>query len=119
MFKKLIRNIENDAIEIKVIPRIKSKPDKKFKIDGCAYYLYNLQDECIIFMYKSFIKEKVKSNVLGHIFNKGKCKDIDYIRLDGVYQNKINEFNGEYFVHSQYVTSVILDEAYKYINDLN
>ena len=39
------------------------------------------------------------------------------MQLEYLYNMKLNEFNGEDFIHSQYVTSVILDNVYKILND--
>ena len=38
------------------------------------------------------------------------------MQLEYLYNMKLNKFNGEDFIHSQYVTSVILDNVYKNLN---
>ena len=108
--------LEEDAIQVKNIKRPKCKPISKLKLEGSTYYISEDETNLIAFQYKSFAKEKVKSQVIGSLFNKNKCKGCDYIDLERVYNDKINEFNGEEFKHSQYVTTSILDEIYELLN---
>lgn len=118
LFKSLITTLEEDSIQVKIIKRPKCKPISKLKLDGSTYYISEDETNLIAFQYKSFSKDKVKSQVIASLFNKNKCKGCDYIDLERVYNDKLNEFNGEEFKHSQYLTSCILDEIYKLLNKL-
>ena len=102
-----------EGIKVDIIKRPKDKPICKFKIHGELYYLVKTNEDIIVFPYKSTIKGKA----IASIFNIELCKDRDYMQLEYLYNMKLNEFNGEDFIHSQYVTSVILDNVYKTLND--
>ena len=99
--------------KITIIKRPKDKPICKCKVDGELYYLVKTNEDIIVFPYKSSIKGKA----IASIFNIELCENKDYMQLEYLYNMKLNEFNGEDFVHSQYVTSVILDNVYKILND--
>ena len=105
--------IMEEGIKVDIIKRPKDKPICKFKMHGELYYLVKTNEDIIVFPYKSSIKGKV----IASIFNIELCKDKDYMQLEYLYNMKLNEFNGEDFVHSQYVTSIILDNVYKNLND--
>ena len=105
--------LSRDAIDIKMIKRPKQKPLKKLKLDGVIYYLSEDDENYYTFAYKNFTKDKVKSQVVASIFNKEKCKNADWFELAQLYNNKINEHNQKKYIHSQYITDVILDEIYK------
>lgn len=113
--KKLFNSapLSRDAIDVKIIKRPKQKPLKKLKLNGATYYLSEDDENYYTFLYKSFTKEKVKNQVVASIFNKTKCKDADWFELAQLYNDKINEYNQESYVHNQYITDVILDEIYK------
>ena len=102
-----------EGIKVDIIKRPKDKPICKFKIYGELYYLVKTNEDIIVFSYKSSIKGKV----IASIFNIKLCKNKDYMQLEYLYNMKLNEFNGEDFIHSQYVTSVILDNVYKNLNE--
>ena len=102
-----------EGIKVDIIKRPKDKPICKFKICGELYYLVKTSNDIIVFPYKSSIKGKA----IASIFNIELCRNKDYMQLEYLYNLKLNEFNGEDFVHSQYVTSVILDNVYKILND--
>ena len=102
-----------EGIKVDIIKRPKDKPICKFKVDGELYYLVKTTEDIIVFPYKSSIKGKV----IASIFNIKSCKNKDYMQLEYLYNMKLNEFNGEDFIHSQYVTSVILDNVYKNLNE--
>ena len=102
-----------EGIKVDIIKRPKDKPICKFKIYGELYYLVKTNEDIIVFPYKSSIKGKA----IASIFNIESCKNKDYMQLEYLYNMKLNEFNGEDFIHSQYVTSVILDNVYKHLND--
>lgn len=102
-----------EGIKVDIIKKPKDKPICKFKVYGELYYLVKTNEDVIVFPYKSGIKGKV----IASIFNIELCKNKDYMQLEYLYNMKLNEFNGEDFVHSQYVTSVILDNVYKNLND--
>lgn len=102
-----------EGIKVDIIKRPKDKPICKFKVDGELYYLVKTDENIIVFPYKSSIKGKAITS----IFNIELCKDKDYMQLEYLYNMKLNEFNGEDFAHSQYVTSVILDNVYKTLDD--
>ena len=106
-------SIMKDGIKVNIIKRPKDKPIYKFKVYGELYYLVKTSNDIIVFPYKSSIKGKA----IASIFNIELCKDRDYMQLEYLYNMKLNEFNGEDFIHSQYVTSVILDNVYKTLND--
>lgn len=103
----------DEGIKVDIIKRPKDKPICKFKIYGELYYLVKTNEDIIVFPYKSTLKGKA----IASIFNIELCKDKDYMQLEYLYNIKLNEFNGEDFIHSQYVTSVILDNVYKNLND--
>ena len=102
-----------EGIKVDIIKRPKDKPIYKFKVYGELYYLVKTNEDIIVFPYKSSIKGKA----IASIFNIELCKNKDYMQLEYLYNMKLNKFNGEDFVHSQYVTSVILDNVYKHLND--
>ena len=102
-----------EGIKVDIIKRPKDKPVCKFKVYGELYYLVKTNEDIIVFPYKSSIKGKA----IASIFNIELCKNKDYMQLEYLYNMKLNEFNGEDFIHSQYVTSVILDNVYKILND--
>ena len=102
-----------EGIKVDIIKRPKDKPICKFKVYGELYYLVKTNEDIIVFPYKSSIKGKV----IASIFNIKLCKNKDYMQLEYLYNMKLNEFNGEDFIHSQYVTSVILDNVYKNLNE--
>ena len=102
-----------EGIKVDIIKRPKDKPICKFKVDSELYYLVKTNKDIIVFPYKSSMKGKA----IASIFNIELCKDKDYMQLEYLYNIKLNEFNGEDFAHSQYVTSVILDNVYKNLND--
>lgn len=102
-----------EGIKVDIIKRPKDKPICKFKVHGELYYLVKTNEDIIVFPYKSSIKGKV----IASIFNIKLCKNKDYMQLEYLYNMKLNEFNGEDFIHSQYVTSVILDNVYKNLNE--
>ena len=102
-----------EGIKVDIIKRPKDKPICKFKIYGELYYLVKTSEDIIVFPYKSSIKGKA----IASIFNLELCKNKDYMQLEYLYNMKLNKFNGEDFIHSQYVTSVILDNVYKNLND--
>lgn len=102
-----------EGIKVDIIKRPKDKPICKFKIYGALYYLVKTNEDIIVFPYKSSIKGKV----IASIFNIELCKSKEYMQLEYLYNMKLNEFNGEDFIHSQYVTSVILDNVYKNLNE--
>ena len=102
-----------EGIKVDIIKRPKDKPICKFKVDGELYYLVKTNEDIIVFPYKSSIKGKA----IASIFNIELCKNKDYMQLEYLYNMKLNEFNGEDFAHSQYVTSVILDNVYKNLNE--
>ena len=102
-----------EGIKVDIIKRPKDKPICKFKVDGELYYLVKTSNDIIVFPYKSSIKGKA----IASIFNIKLCKNKDYMQLEYLYNMKLNEFNGEDFIHSQYVTSVILDNVYNHLND--
>lgn len=102
-----------EGIKVDIIKRPKDKPICKFKVCGELYYLVKTNEDIIVFPYKSSIKGKA----IASIFNIELCKNKDYMQLEYLYNMKLNEFNGEDFIHSQYVTSVILDNVYKTLND--
>lgn len=106
-------SLPSDAIEVKVIKRPKQKPLKKLKLNGATYYLSEDNENYYTFEYKSFTKDKVKSQVVASIFNKAKCKNVDWFELSQLYNDKINEYNQKTYVHSQYITDTILTEIYK------
>ena len=106
-------SIMEEGIKVDIIKRPKDKPICKFKVYGELYYLVKTNEDIIVFPYKSSIKGKA----IASIFNIELCKNKDYMQLEYLYNMKLNEFNGEDFVHSQYVTSVILDNVYKHLND--
>ena len=106
-------SIMEEGIKVDIIKRPKDKPICKFKVHGELYYLVKTNEDVIVFPYKSSIKGKA----IASIFNIELCKNKDYMQLEYLYNMKLNEFNGEDFVHSQYVTSVILDNVYKHLND--
>ena len=74
-------SLPSDAIEVKVIKRPKQKPLKKLKLNGATYYLSEDNENYYTFEYKSFTKDKVKSQVVASIFNKAKCKNLDWFEL--------------------------------------
>ena len=74
-------SLPSDAIEVKVIKRPKQKPLKKLKLNGATYYLPEDNENYYTFKYKSFTKDKVKSQVVASIFNKAKCKNVDWFEL--------------------------------------
>ena len=102
-----------EGIKVDIIKRPKDKPICKFKVHGELYYLVKTNEDVIVFPYKSSVKGKA----IASIFNIKLCKNKDYMQLEYLYNMKLNEFNGEDFVHSQYVTSVILDNVYKNLNE--
>lgn len=102
-----------EGIKVDIIKRPKDKPICKFKVYGELYYLVKTSNDIIVFPYKSSIKGKA----IASIFNIKLCKNKDYMQLEYLYNMKLNEFNGEDFAHSQYVTSVILDNVYKNLNE--
>ena len=102
-----------EGINVDIIKRPKDKPICKFKVHGELYYLVKTNEDVIVFPYKSSVKGKA----IASIFNIELCRNKDYMQLEYLYNLKLNEFNGEDFVHSQYVTSVILDNVYKILND--
>ena len=102
-----------EGIKVDIIKRPKDKPICKFKAYGELYYLVKTNEDIIVFPYKSSIKGKA----IASIFNIELCENKDYMQLEYLYNMKLNEFNGEDFIHSQYVTSVILDNVYKNLND--
>ena len=106
-------SIMEEGIKVDIIKRSKDKPICKFKVHGELYYLVKTNEDIIVFPYKSSIKGKA----IASIFNIELCKNKDYMQLEYLYNMKLNEFNGEDFIHSQYVTSVILDNVYKNLND--
>ena len=106
-------SIMEEGIKVDIIKRPKDKPICKFKVYGELYYLVKTNEDIIVFPYKSNIKGKA----IASIFNIELCKNKDYMQLEYLYNMKLNEFNGEDFIHSQYVTSVILDNVYKNLND--
>ena len=106
-------SIMEEGIRVDIIKRPKDKPICKFKVYGELYYLVKTNEDIIVFPYKSTLKGKA----IASIFNIELCKDKDYMQLEYLYNMKLNEFNGEDFIHSQYVTSVILDNVYKNLND--
>lgn len=108
-----LASLSSDAIDVKIIKRPKQKPLKKLKLNGATYYLSEDDKNYYTFLYKSFAKEKLKNQVVASIFNKTKCKDADWFELAQLYNDKLNEYNKELYVHDQYITSVILDEIYK------
>lgn len=105
------KTLNNDAIKIEVIKKTKVKGSIKIKIDGETYYLAENENEYIIFNYS-----KGKKEVIASIFNKKDCKDTDYMELERLYTDKLVEFNQGWY-HSNYVTTRILDEIYKQINN--
>ena len=102
-----------EGIKVDIIKRPKDKPICKFKVYGELYYLVKTNEDVIVFPYKSSIKGKA----IASIFNIELCENKDYMQLEYLYNIKLNEFNGEDFIHSQYVTSVILDNVYKNLNE--
>ena len=106
-------SIMKEGIKVDIIKRPKDKPICKFKVHGELYYLVKINEDVIVFPYKSSIKGKA----IASIFNLELCKNKDYMQLEYLYNMKLNEFNGEDFIHSQYVTSVILDNVYKILNE--
>ena len=102
-----------EGIKVDIIKRPKDKPICKFKVYGELYYLVKTNEDIIVFPYKSSIKGKA----IASIFNIELCENKDHMQLEYLYNMKLNEFNGEDFAHSQYVTSVILDNVYKNLND--
>ena len=102
-----------EGIKVDIIKRPKDKPICKFKIYGELYYLVKTNEDIIVFPYKSSIKGKA----IASIFNIELCENKGYMQLEYLYNMKLNKFNGEDFIHSQYVTSVILDNVYKNLND--
>lgn len=106
--------VNQDDIIIEIIKRPKEKPTHKFKIDESTYYLYDNEDEINIFCYKQYKVSKVTNGIVIQRFKKT-LKDKHYLVISGLYNDKLNEFNGEEFLHSQYITSTILDEVYKYL----
>ena len=102
-----------EGIKVDIIKRPKYKPICKFKVCDELYYLVKTSYDIIVFPYKSSIKGKV----IASIFNIELCKDKDYMQLEYLYNMKLNEFNGEDFIHSQYVTNVILDNVYQNLKD--
>lgn len=106
-------SLPSDAIEVKAIKRPKQKPLKKLKLNRATYYLSEDNENYYTFEYKSFTKDKVKSQVVASIFNKAKCKNVDWFELAQLYNDKINEYNQKSYVHDQYITDTILTEIYK------
>ena len=106
-------SIMEEGIKVDIIKRPKDKPICKFKVYGELYYLVKTNEDIIVFPYKSSIKGKA----IASIFNIELCKNKDYMQLEYLYNMKLNKFNGEDFIHSQYVTSVILDNVYKNLNE--
>ena len=102
-----------EGVKVDIIKHPKDKPICKFKVYGELHYLVKTNEDIIVFPYKSSIKGKA----IASIFNIELCKNKDYMQLEYLYNMKLNEFNGEDFIHSQYVTSVILDNVYKILND--
>ena len=103
----------DEGIKVDIIKRPKDKPICKFKVYGELYYLVKTDEDIIVFPYKSSIKGKA----IASIYNIELCKNKDYMQLEYLYNMKLNEFNGKDFIHDQYVTSVILDNVYKHLND--
>lgn len=108
--------IDDKAIKIELIKRPKQKPLHKLKLDGVIYYITDLGDKLVSFVYKSYTKEKVKNEVIASIFDKELCKGKDYMTLDRKYNKELNKWNKEDFIHSQYITSTILDNIYRELN---
>ena len=102
-----------EGIKVDIIKKPKDKPICKFKVCDELYYLVKTSNDIIVFPYNSSIKGKV----IASIFNIELCKDKDYMQLEYLYNMKLNEFNGEDFIHSQYVTNVILDNVYQNLKD--
>ena len=100
-----------EGIKVDIIKKPKDKPICKFKVCDELYYLVKTSNDIIVFLYKS------KGKVIASIFNIELCKDKDYMQLEYLYNMKLNEFNGEDFIHSQYVTNVILDNVYQNLKD--
>ena len=76
--------------------------------------MYDNEDEINIFCYKQYKVSKVTNEIVIQRFKKT-LKHKHYLVISGLYNDKLNEFNGEEFLHSQYITSAILDEVYKYL----
>lgn len=83
------------------------------EIEFIDSFLQDYPGEYYTFEYKSFTKDKVKSQVVASIFNKAKCKNVDWFELAQLYNDKINEYNQKSYVHDQYITDTILTEIYK------
>lgn len=111
--QEFYNKIVNKIIEVKWIKRPKGKPVSKLKLDDELYYISDVGDSLVVFPYKNYSDRK---EVIASVFNKGSCKGEDYMTLARVYDEEINKFNKEDFIHSQYITSCILDEVYKLIN---
>ena len=109
--KMLYNKLNNDDIRIELINRPKIKNSKRIKIDNEIYYLVENEEEYIVFNYSKGQKE-----VIASIFNKGNCKNVDYMELERLYTDKLVEFNQGWY-HSNYVTVRILDEIYKETNN--
>ena len=111
--EEFYNKIANKMIEVKWIKRPKGKPISKLKLDGELYYISDVGDNLVVFPYKNYSNRK---EVIASVFNKGSCKGESFMTLTKVYNEELNRFNKEDFIHSQYVTSCILDEVYKLIN---
>lgn len=106
-----LNNPYKSISNVRMIKRPKIKDSTKFKLNGETYYLVENKDEYIVFTY-----QRGQSEVIASIFNKEKCKGIDYLELERDYVDKIVEFNQGWY-HSDYITCRILDIVYQKINN--
>lgn len=107
--------IDDNAIKVDYIKRPKNKPIEKIKIDGNTYYITDLGDQIVSFLYKSFAKERVKGTVIANIFDKKLCKGKSYMALNRKYTEKIIEFNGDYH-YDVYLTDKISECIFNILN---
>ena len=107
MKKLFIAHIDKEAIRISDINTKGLKPIDKMKLGAINYYVY--KDD-------NYIYVKEYRDKLGSIFNISLLKDSDFMSWQRLYNEVLNEYNGLEYVHSQYVTSSILDKVYSIIN---
>lgn len=108
--------IDDKAITVKEMKRPTKKPVHKLKLDGATYYITDLDNKLIAFEYKSHVKDKVKSMVIASVFDKALCRGKDFMTLQRKYNDEINKFNGQEFIHSQYITDSILEKIFLELN---
>lgn len=99
-------HVNKEAIKIsKVNTRGLNKIDK-LSLDSVNYYVY--KDD-------NYIYVKEYTDKVASVFNILLLKDIDFMSLDRLYNEVLNEYNREEYTHSQYITSSILEKVYSII----